>query len=77
MPQLLELGPDRMLDRAKGNNLEVPLAGYTIHIAGASPRKLTPQQWMTVKRFWESYFAAAGAKLMSYAAECEAPRSIN
>jgi hypothetical protein len=77
MAHLLELGPDRMLDRAKGNNLVVPLAGYTIHIVGASPIGLTPQLWMTVKRFWEGYFAAAGAEIAVYSAECDTPRSIN
>jgi hypothetical protein len=77
MPQLLELGPERMLARVNGNNLVVPLAGYTIHIVGVSPTGLTPQQWIRLKRFWESYFAASDAELVTYSAECETQRSTN
>lgn len=74
MPQLLELGPERMLDRARGYNLVVPLIGYKFYIVGASPVGLAPQQWRTVRRFWEIYFAAAGGELVSYSAECEVQR---
>jgi hypothetical protein len=76
IPQLLELGPERMLDRVKRNNLVVPLTGYKIHIIGASPVGLTPQQWMTLRRFWEIYLAAAGAELVSYSSECDASHSF-
>lgn len=75
MPQLLELGPERMIERAKGNNLVVPLRGYNIHIVGASTAGQTPQQWRAVRRFWEIYVAAAGAELVSYSSECDASHS--
>jgi hypothetical protein len=73
LPQLVE--PERMLERAKGLNLVVPLTAYKIHIIGASPTGLTPQRWMQLRRFWESYFAAAGAELVSYSSECDASRN--
>jgi hypothetical protein len=75
MPQILELGPERMLDRAKGNNLVIPLTHYEVHVVGASPKGLTPQQWIIFKRFWEIYFAAAGAEVVSYSTECDAIRN--
>jgi hypothetical protein len=75
MPELLEIGPQRMLDRAKENGLLVPLAGYEIHIRGASTAGLTPRSWMTIRRFWEMYFAAAGATPIGYSTECGAQRS--
>jgi hypothetical protein len=74
MPQLLEIGPERMVERAKSSGLVVPLAGYKIHVSGVSPARLTPQAWMTIKRFWQMYFSAAGADLISYSAECEVVR---
>jgi len=74
MPGLLGTGPERMLERAKANGLLVPLKGYTIYIQGASPGGLSPQAWLTVKRFWEMYLAAAGARLISYSAECDVER---
>jgi len=74
MPALLETGPERMLERAKANGLLVPLKGYAIYIQGASPTSLSPQAWLTIKRFWEMYFAAAGARLISYSAECDVVR---
>jgi hypothetical protein len=77
MPRLLEFGPERMLDRAKENNLIVPLTAYTIHIVGASPTRLTSQQWISLRQFWKIYFSAAGAELISYSAECETQRPIH
>jgi len=74
MPQLLELGPERMLERAKTEGLVVPLPHYQIHIYGASTTGLTPHSWETAKRFWELYFTAAGADLITYSAECEVRR---
>ena len=74
MPALLGTGPERMLERVKADGLLVPLDGYTIHIQGASPSGLSPQAWHTIKRFWEMYFAAAGAELVSYSPECNAER---
>ena len=74
MPALLGIGPERLLERAKANGLVVPLRGYTIHIQGASPSGLSPQAWLTIKKFWEMYFAAAGAQLVSYSPECNTER---
>jgi hypothetical protein len=74
MPTLIALGPEQMLERAKANGLVVPLNGYKIHIYGASPSGLTPQVWITIKKFWTMYFAAAGAELVSYSAECALQR---
>jgi hypothetical protein len=74
MPQLIEIGPERMLERAKANRLLVPLEHYKIYVYGASPVGLTPHSWLTVKRFWEMYFAAAGAELVIYSTECDVQR---
>ena len=74
MPALLEAGPERMLERAKANGLLVPLKGFTIYVQGASSSGLSPQAWLTVKRFWGVYFAAAGARLVSYSVECDVER---
>jgi hypothetical protein len=74
MPSLLGTGPEQMLERAKDKKLLVPLDGYTIHIQGTSPAGLSPQAWLTIKRFWEMYFEAAGAQLVSYSPECSAAR---
>jgi hypothetical protein len=74
MPALLGMGPERMLERAKADGLLVPLNGYTIHVQGASPSGLSPQAWLTVKKFWEMYFEAAGARLVAYSSECTIDR---
>src|SRR5206468_2795352 len=66
MPQLLEIGPERMLERAIANGLVIPLVRYKIYILGASPAGLTPKSWMTIKIFWKMYFRAAGVELMTY-----------
>jgi hypothetical protein len=74
IPSLIAIGPEQMLERAKANGLLVPMMGYKIHVYGASPSGLTPQVWVTIRRFWTMYFAAAGAELVSYSAECELQR---
>ncbi|MFZ1005912.1 MAG: hypothetical protein WAN65_03690 [Candidatus Sulfotelmatobacter sp.] len=74
MPRLLDIGPERMLERAKMNGLVVPLSGYRIHVYGASTAGLTPRAWMTIKRFWELYFSATGAELVTYSITCELER---
>jgi hypothetical protein len=74
MPALLAMGSEEMLDRAKKSGLLVPLNGYKIHVYGASPTGLTPQIWTAIKSFWTAYFAAAGAELVSYSAECDVQR---
>jgi hypothetical protein len=74
MPSLLPTGPEQMLERAKANGLIVPLAGYKIYVYGATPNGLSPQAWLAVKAFWTMYFAAAGAELVSYSAECDVQR---
>ena len=77
MPQLLEIGPERMLERAKANGLLVPMQDYRIYVCGASTAGLRPQAWMRVKRFWEMYFAAAGADPFTYSTEGDVQRPIN
>jgi len=74
MPALMPLGADKMIDHAKQAGLLVPLKGYKIHVMGASTRGLSPQAWNTVKKFWELYFAASGAELVSYSVECNPAR---
>jgi hypothetical protein len=74
MPQLLEIGPERMLERAKATGLLVLMPHYKIYVYGASPAGLTPHSWMTMKRFWEMYFEAAGAELVIYSTECDVQR---
>lgn len=74
MPMLLSLGPEQMLQRAKANRLIVPLKEYKVYVYGASPNGLTPQGWEAIKKFWELYFASAGAELVSYSAECNVSR---
>jgi hypothetical protein len=74
MPLFVNMGPDQMLERAKASGLIVPLDGYKIYVYGASPSGLTPSAWTTIKRFWMLYFAAAGAELVSYSAECDIGR---
>ena len=73
-PVLLEIGPERMLERVKANGLLVPLPRYKIYIYGASTGGLAPRSWRTIRRFWEIYFGAAGAELTTYSAECEVER---
>jgi len=74
MPALVSTGPAQMLERAKGNGLLVRLESYKVHILGASPSGLAPQAWLAVKNFWEIYFSAAGAELISYSTECDVQR---
>jgi hypothetical protein len=74
MPSLLPLGPEHMLERAKANRLIVPMKGYRVYIYGASPNGLSPEAWLTMKRFWTLYFQAAGAELVTYSAECQVQR---
>lgn len=74
MPQLLEAGPERMLERAKEGGLLVPLPHYQVRVFGASTTGLSARSWETTRRFWEMYFAAAGAQLVTYSAECDARR---
>ena len=74
MPMLIAVGPEQMLERAKANGLVVPLNGYKIYILGASPNGLAPQAWRVVKKFWEMYFKAAGAELITYSTECDFER---
>ena len=74
MPELLDLGPQRMLERAKSKKLLVPLSGYRIHVYGASTSGLTPQAWIAIKRFWAEYFRGAEAELVTYSSECQIER---
>jgi hypothetical protein len=74
MPTLIEIGPERMLERAKANGLIVPLDGYKVYVYGASPSGLTPQAWAVIKKFWVMFFSAAGAELVSYSAESDPER---
>jgi hypothetical protein len=74
MPQLIALGPDKMLERAKSEGLVVPLNGYNVHVFGAAMTGLTPQTWRTTREFWIKYFAMAGAQLVSYSPECNIER---
>jgi hypothetical protein len=69
MPKMLELGPQQMLEKAKANELVVPLWGYKVIVHGASTGGLNPQGWSLVKEFWTRYFATAGAVLISYSPE--------
>jgi hypothetical protein len=74
MPTLVAMGPQRMLERAQGHGLLVPLRGYRIYIYGASPRGLTAEVWKALRDFWTIYFSASGAELVSYSAECKVLR---
>jgi len=69
VPELLEIGPERMFEKAKTAGLVVPLPHYKIYVCGASTVGLSPRSWQTIKRFWEMYFTAAGATLVSYTTE--------
>ena len=73
-PQLLEIGPERMFERAKANGLVIPMVRYKIYVLGASPAGLTPKSWMTMKIFWKMYFRAAGAELVAYSTDCNVQR---
>jgi hypothetical protein len=75
MPALLTLGPTRMLQQVRANNLLVPLKGYRVHVGGVSAIGLTPEEWNTVKEFWTMYFRAAGAELAGYSPECLVSRT--
>jgi hypothetical protein len=59
-----------MIKDAKEEGLLLSLKGYKIHVTGASTRGLSPQAWNTVRRFWELYFEASGADLVSYSVDC-------
>ncbi len=74
MPALLPAGPETMVERTKANDLMVPLTGYRVYVIGASPAGLSPQTWNAIRTFWALYFREAGAKLVSYSAECSVER---
>jgi hypothetical protein len=74
MPDLIKIGPDRMLERIRTNGSVVPLNGYKVFVLGASASALTSQQWSTIKKFWEIYFKMAGAELLVYSAEGDVER---
>jgi hypothetical protein len=50
------------------------MKGYKVYVYGASPNGLSPEAWLTMKRFWALYFQAAGAELVVYSAECQVQR---
>jgi len=70
MPELLELGPEQMLERARADGLIVPLSGYRVYVRGASNEGLNPKSWNIVKTFWIGYFQRTGAELESYSVDC-------
>jgi len=74
MPELIEMGPEKMLERAKSNGLLVPLHGYRVYVYGASTEGLNPKSWNIVKSFWIAYFQTVGAELVSYSADCDVSR---
>ena len=74
MPALISTGPQQMLERAKTNGLLIPLNGYKVYVYGASTSGVTPEIWVTLKKFWVLYFKAAGAELVAYSAECDLER---
>lgn len=74
MPALIATGPDKMLERVKQNGLLVPLAGYRIHVFGASTRGLSPQAWNDIKTFWTQYWQAAGVESASYSEDSSPER---
>ena len=74
MPEMIELGPERMLERAKAKGLLVPLNGYKIYVYGASTNGLKPQGWATVREFWTVYFSTAGAELVTYSMQADPQR---
>ncbi len=75
MPALIPTGADNMLIFARNNNMLVPLAGYRVHVYGASTLGLSPFAWNTIKSFWTAYFRAAGAELVIYSSEANIERS--
>jgi hypothetical protein len=74
MPELLDKGPERMLERARVNGLLVPLNGYRIYVYGASSNSLTPQVWIRMRSFWAMYFSAASADLVAYSSDSDVLR---
>jgi hypothetical protein len=74
MPDMIKLGPQLMLERARAEGLVVPLRGYQVRVYGASTSGMIPQTWITVKRFWTMYFVSSGATLVSYSSECDLGR---
>jgi hypothetical protein len=73
-PALLPAGSEKVIERVKANGLIVPLAGYRVHVIGASPAGLSPQSWNSLRTFWTLYFREAGAELVSYSAESNVER---
>ncbi len=71
IPALLQTGPERMFERAKAAGFVVPLPHYDVYVYGAATNGLAPEPWMVIRRFWETYFSAAGAHLVLYSSECE------
>jgi len=69
MPELIDLGPQQMLERAKSEGLVIPLNGCKVHVYGASTTGLTPKAWTTIKVFWTSYFASADAEVVAYSTD--------
>jgi len=63
-----------MLERARISGLIVGLAGYKVHVIGASTEGLSPQAWNALTTFWTLYFREAGAELVFYSTECNAER---
>lgn len=74
MPELIVVGSQQMLERVRASGLLVPMNGYKIYVYGASTRELTPQEWLATKTFWELYFRAVGAELITYSVACDVPR---
>jgi hypothetical protein len=74
MPALLPAGPKNMIEQAKAKSLIVPLDAYKVYVIGAWPAGLRPQTWNGVRTFWTLYFREAGAKLVTYSAECSVER---
>lgn len=69
MPKLLQLGPRKMLQRARIEHLMLHLEHFSIRVQGASTAGLTPLNWLEIRKFWQMYFAAAGAQLVFYSPE--------
>jgi hypothetical protein len=71
MPELIDLGPEKMLQQARSKGLLAPLKGYKVSVYGASTAGRSPRAWTTYEEFWAGYFTASGAELASYSAESE------
>ena len=71
MPELVGLGAQPMLERAKDEGLLMPLKGYKVHVCGALTTGMSPKVWSVVKGFWSAYFPAAGAELTTYSADAD------